>query len=155
MSLRVNTNIAGLAAHRHVQRVNSESVKNLTKLSSGQRINTAADGPANLVVSEIMRSQISGLQQALENSENGVSMVQTAEGALSEVNRLLTNMRQLAVHASNVGVNDDRMVSADQAEFTNIVKSINRIATNTQFGDKQLLDGSRGCLLYTSDAADE
>lgn len=144
MSLRVNTNIAGLAAHRHVQRVNSESVKNLTKLSSGQRINTAADGPANLVVSEIMRSQISGLQQALENSENGVSMVQTAEGALSEVNRLLTNMRQLAVHASNVGVNDDRMVSADQAEFTNIVKSINRIATNTQFGDKQLLDGSRG-----------
>ena len=88
MSLRVNTNIAGLAAHRHVQRVNSESVKNLTRLSSGQRINTAADGPANLVVSEIMRSQISGLQQALENSENGVSMVQTAEGALSEVNRL-------------------------------------------------------------------
>ena len=144
MSLRVNTNIPALTAHRHVQRVNQESMKNLEKLSSGMRINTAADGPASLVVSEIMRSQISGLQQALENSENGVSMVQTAEGALSEVNRLLTNMRQLAVHASNVGVNDERMVAADQAEFANSLKSINRIATNTQFGDKQLLDGSRG-----------
>ncbi|MGA0769772.1 MAG: flagellin, partial [bacterium] len=144
MTLRVNTNIAALNAHRNVQKVNADSVKNLERLSSGMRINTAADGPANLVVSEIMRSQISGLKQAVENSENGVSMVQTAEGALSEVNRLLTNMRQLAVHASNVGVNDERMVAADQSEFANSVKSINRIATNTQFGDKQLLDGSRG-----------
>ncbi|MGA0376679.1 MAG: flagellin, partial [bacterium] len=144
MTLRVNTNVAALNAHRNVQKVNADSVKNLERLSSGMRINTAADGPANLVVSEIMRSQISGLKQAVENSENGVSMVQTAEGALSEVNRLLTNMRQLAVHASNVGVNDERMVAADQSEFANSVKSINRIATNTQFGDKQLLDGSRG-----------
>ncbi|MGA1751354.1 MAG: flagellin, partial [bacterium] len=119
MTLRVNTNVAALNAHRNVQKVNADSVKNLERLSSGMRINTAADGPANLVVSEIMRSQISGLKQAVENSENGVSMVQTAEGALSEVNRLLTNMRQLAVHASNVGVNDERMVAADQSEFAN------------------------------------
>jgi flagellin len=144
MSLRVNTNVAALNAHRHVQNVNAKSMKNLEKLSSGMRINSAADGPASLVVSEVMRAQISGLNQAVENSENGVSMVQTAEGALSEVNRLLTDMRQLAVHASNVGVNDERMLEADQAEFANSLKSINRIATNTQFGNKQLLDGSRG-----------
>ena len=92
MTLRVNTNVAALNAHRNVQKVNADSVKNLERLSSGMRINTAADGPANLVVSEIMRSQISGLKQAVENSENGVSMVQTAEGALSEVNRLLISL---------------------------------------------------------------
>ena len=69
MTLRVNTNVAALNAHRNVQKVNADSVKNLERLSSGMRINTAADGPANLVVSEIMRSQISGLKQAVENSK--------------------------------------------------------------------------------------
>ena len=144
MSLRVNHNIAAINAHRHMQRVSADSGKNLEKLSSGLRINTAADRPASLVISEIMRAQIGGLSQAVENSENGVSMIQTAEGALSEVNKLLTSMRQLAIHASNVGANDDRMLEADQSEFANSIKSINRIATNTQFGTKQLLDGSRG-----------
>jgi len=144
MSLRINTNISAINAHRNVQTVNHRSSKNLERLSSGLKINTAADGPASLVVSESMRAQIGGLNQAIENSENGVSMVQTAEGALGEVNRLLRSVRQLAIHASNAGVNDDRMLEADQSELENSLQSINRIATNTQFGVKQLLDGSNG-----------
>ena len=101
-------------------------------------------GPASLVISEQMRAQIAGLKQAIDNSESGISMVQTAEGALQEVNKLLVDVRQLAIHASNTGVNDEKMLEADQAEIDNALATIDRIAQNTQFGKKQLLNGSRG-----------
>ncbi len=141
---RINTNIPSMKAHRYLQNANAASDRNLERLSSGLKINQAADGPASLVVSERMRAQISSLGQAIENSENGVSLTQTAEGALTEINRILNNMRQLAVHASNDGVNDEQMLAADQAEMMNSIKTIERIATNTQFGTKHLLDGTRG-----------
>ena len=106
--MKINHNISSINTQRHLESVNRASAKSLEHLSSGQKINTAADSPAALVISEQMRAQISGLNQAIENSENGISMAQTAEGALNEVNRLLTDVRQLAIHAANEGVNDQR-----------------------------------------------
>ena len=91
-----------------------------------------------------MRGQISSLNQAIENSEVSISLAQTTEGALTEINRVLVNMRQLAVHASNVGVNDPQMVEADQAELRNSIEMIERVAKDTQFRTKALLDGSKG-----------
>ncbi len=144
MSFRINHNISSINTQRQLERVNRASSKTLEHLSSGMKINQAADGPAALVISENMRAQISGLNQAIENSENGISMVQTAEGALAEVNRLLIDVRQLAVHASNDGVNDEKMLAADQAEIKHALATIDRISTISQFATKRLLNGSRG-----------
>ncbi|MCP4547066.1 MAG: hypothetical protein GY835_11425, partial [bacterium] len=118
--------------------------KSLERLSSGMRINKSADDPAGLVVSQSMRAQIAGLGQAIENSEIATSMVQTAEGALTEVHALLTSMRELAIHAANEGANSTADLAADQAEIDNALSTIDRISTNTQFGTKKLLDGSKG-----------
>ncbi|MBF0289973.1 MAG: flagellin [SAR324 cluster bacterium] len=144
MSFRINHNISSINTQRQLEKVNRASSKTLEHLSSGMKINQAADGPASLVISENMRAQIAGLNQAVENSESGISMVQTAEGALSEVNRLLVDVRQLAIHASNEGVNDEKMLAADQAEIKNALQTIDRISTISQFGTKRLLNGSRG-----------
>ncbi len=144
MAFRINNNISSLNTQRRLEAINRASTETLEHLSSGQKINKAADGPAALVISENMRSQISGLNQAIDNSEQGISMVQTAEGALNEVNRLLVDVRQLAIHASNAGVNDEKMLEADQSEIQNALATIDRVAANTQFGTKQLLNGSRG-----------
>ena len=141
---RINTNIPAMRAHRSLLTVNEAGQKNMERLASGLRINRAADSPASLVVSERMRGQISSLNQAIENSEVSISLAQTTEGALTEINRVLVNMRQLAVHASNVGVNDPQMMEADQAELRNSIEMIERVAKDTQFGTKALLDGSKG-----------
>ncbi|HYE06098.1 MAG TPA: hypothetical protein VEL07_11355, partial [Planctomycetota bacterium] len=142
MSLRINHNIASLNGHRSMLRNDSAISKSLEKLSSGLRINRAADDAAGLVISEQMRAQISGLGQAVKNSETAVSMVQTAEGALDEMNTLLNKARTLALHAANEGANDQNQLVADQSELDNIVDSIDRIANQTQFGTKKILDGS-------------
>jgi len=114
----------------------------MEKLSSGYRVNRAADDPAGLVISEQFRAQIAGLNRAVQNSEASINMIQTAEGALNEINNLLVGMRELAIHAANTGVNDENQLAADQAEITNALSTIDRIAANTQFGTKRLLDGS-------------
>lgn len=143
MGLRINHNIESLQAQRHLG-VNDRSLaKSLEKLSSGLKINSAADGPASLVISENMRAQIAGLNQAIDNNESAVSLVQTAEGALTEVNRLLIDIRQRAIHAANEGINDEKMLEANQAEIENALAAIDRIALTTQFGRQRLLDGSR------------
>jgi flagellin len=116
--------------------------KTIENLSSGQKINRGADGPAALVISEGMRAQIASLQQAANNNESAISMVQTAEGALNEVSRLLVDMRQRAVSAANVGINDSNMANASQKEIENALDAIDRISDNTQFGSKHLLNGS-------------
>ncbi len=144
MSIRINTNISAINAHRMLARNNEISARNLERLSSGQKINRGADGPAALVISERLRAQIGGIKQAIDNSEAGISLVQTAEGALDEVSAALVNARQLAVHAANEAVNDEVMLKADQQELENILGTINRIAKNTQYGTKTLLDGSKG-----------
>ena len=142
MSLRVNTNVESLTAHRHILNNDKMLSKSIERLSSGQKINRGADGPAALVISEGMRSQIASLQQAADNNESAISMVQTAEGALNEVSKLLVDMRQRAVSAANVGINDSNMANASQKEIENALDAIDRISENTQFGSKYLLDGS-------------
>jgi flagellin len=108
--------------------------------------------PAALVISEKQRAQISGLRQAIDNSEKATSVVQTAEGALNEINSLLVKVRSLALDSANSGVNDDDALAANQAEITNALETIDRIANNTQFGTKKLLDGSAGISGTASDA---
>ncbi|MGK0288837.1 MAG: flagellin [bacterium] len=144
MSLRINQNISAINSHRNLLSNDKALSKSLERLSSGLKINRAADGPAALVISEQMRSQVAGLNQAVVNSEAAISMVQTTEGALSEVNTLLTSLRGLAIHAANEGANDQVMLEADQQEVENALASISRISTFTQFGTKKLLDGSNG-----------
>ena len=152
MSLRVNTNVPAINTHRNLTINNTEQAKSMERLSSGLKINRGADGPASLVISERLRAQTAGLKQAIDNSEAGISLVQTAEAALDEVSSALINARQLAVHAANEAVNDEFMLRADQQEIDNILATVNRIAQNTQFGKKNLLDGSKGATGVVSGA---
>ncbi len=143
MSLRINHNLAAMNAHRNLVNTTEALSKSMQKLSSGYRINQGSDDPAGLVISEQFRAQIAGMNRAIENSEGSISMIQTAEGALTEINNLLVSMRELAIHAANEGFNDADQLAADQAEITNAIKTIDRIAANTQFGTKKLLDGTK------------
>jgi flagellin len=142
MSLRINQNIEALTANRYLAQNDAMLSKSIEKLASGQKINSATDGPASLVISENLRSQISSLKEAAQNSEIAASVVQTAEGAMDEVSRLLVNIRQRAVAAANTGVNNELVVAASQSEIQNALSSIDRIAQNTQFGSKPLLNGT-------------
>lgn len=143
MSLRINNNIAAINAHRNLTLTTRQLSSSMEKLSSGYRINRASDNPAGLVISEQFRAQIAGLNQAIANSEGSINMIQTAEGALNEISNLLASMRQLAIHAANEGFNDVDQLAADQAELSNAIATIDRIAAHTQFGTKKLLDGTK------------
>jgi flagellin len=144
MGLQINTNISALNALRNLQNVNTAVSSSIEKLSSGLRINSAADDPAGLIISEGLRAQIDGLNQAISNSQEAGNVIKTSEGALSTVNDLLRNVRTLAVHAANTGVNDQVAVQADQTQIASAISSIERIAEQTQFGTKKLLDGTSG-----------
>ena len=143
MSLRINHNLAAMNANRNLAGTTNALNKSMQKLSSGFRINAASDDPAGLVISEQFRAQIAGLNRAIQNSEGSITMIQTAEGALTEINNLLISMRELAIHAANEGFNDVDQLKADQAEIDNATKTIDRIAATTQFGTKKLLDGTK------------
>jgi len=144
MSVRINHNKSALNAHRNLLANESALRGSLERLSSGVKINRASEGPAQLVISEQMRAQVASVNQAVSNNENAISVVQTTEGALNEVNRLLISLRQLSIHASNEGMNDEVMLEADQLEANNAIQSLDRIAAQTQFGKRKLLDGSNG-----------
>lgn len=144
MSLTLANNVGALNAQQNLNRSTTSLNKSLERLSSGLKINRGADGPAGLVISEKQRAQIAGLKQAIQNSEKATSMVQTAEGALNEINSLLVKVRGLALDSANAGVNDSDTLAANQAEITNALSTIDRIAQNTQFGTKKLLDGTAG-----------
>ncbi len=150
MSLRINHNTSAINSHRNLQANQASMAKTLERLSSGLKINRASEGPAALVISEQMRAQIAGLNQAIDNSETAVSLVQTAEANMSEISNLLTSMRQLAIHAANEGVNDEVMLAADQKEIENALSTVDRISSQAQFGNKRLLDGSRGAFGTTT-----
>ena len=142
MSLRINTNPVAINAHRNLTNTHNAQAQTMERLSSGLKINQGADAPANLQISERLRAQASGLQQAINNSETAISMVQTAEASMDEVSRALINARQLAVHAANEGANDAFMVQSDQQEIDNILTMVNRVANESQYGNNYLLDGS-------------
>jgi flagellin len=152
MALSLINNTAALNAGNNLTKTNSTLGKSLERLSSGLKVNRGADGPAALVISEKQRAQISGLKTAIDNTNKAVSLVQTGEGALNEINSLLTKARGLALDSANSGVNDADSLAANQAEIRNTLNSITQIATTTQFGSKKLLDGSAG--LRATTAAD-
>lgn len=144
MALRINTNTQALGALRSLGLTEMEMSTTIARLSSGLRINTAADDPAGLIISEGMRAQLKGLDQAVKNSQDAVNMVKTAEGALDEVQRLLRDIRGLAVHSANSAVVDSSTLQANQTQIRSTLQSIDRIAGQTQFGTRKLLDGSSG-----------
>jgi flagellin len=142
--MRINQNIMALNAYRNLSASNSAMSKTLEKLSSGSRINRAADDASGLVISQNLRAQIGGLRQATRNAQDGISVVQTAEGALNEVHNMLGRMRDLAVQASNTGSNDADARSAAQKEVVQLREEINRIGNTTKFGSVDLLKGDYG-----------
>ncbi len=144
MSFRVNTNVAAMNALRNVGNTNMEFGKSITRLSTGLRINAAGDDPAGLIISENFRAQIAGIDQAIRNNQDAVNYAKTAEGALDEVNRLLRDARSLALASANSGTLSSSQIQANQNQLVSIVNSITRIAEQTQFGTKKLLDGSSG-----------
>jgi flagellin len=152
MSLSIANNVGALNAQHNLTRSSNSLNKSIERLSSGYKVNRGADGPAALVISEKQRAQIAGLRQAIDNTEKAVSVVQTAEGALNEISSILVKVRSLALDSANAGVNDSDAFAANQAEIANALDTINRIAENTQFGEKNLLDGSAGVTGVADDA---
>ncbi|MEB6114196.1 flagellin [Kurthia gibsonii] len=139
--MRIQHNIAALNTHRNLGANQAAASKNLEKLSSGFKINRAGDDAAGLAISEKMRGQISGLNMASKNANDGISLIQTAEGALNETHSILQRMRELAVQSRNdTNVDTDRGNLND--EITQLKSEIDRIATTTEFNTKKLLDGS-------------
>ena len=144
MGLRINQNIAAMNAYRNLTVTDGQMAKSLEKLSSGFRINRAADDAAGLSISEGLRAQVGGTKVAIRNAQDGISVVQTAEGALSEVHSILQRMRDLSVQAANAGSQDSTARTAAQTEYDQLKAEIDRIGTTTSFGNTKLLDGSFG-----------
>ncbi|MEU4559948.1 flagellin [Actinoplanes sp. NPDC023936] len=143
MGLRINQNIAAQNAYRNLSVTDNQMSKSLEKLSSGFRINRAADDAAGLSISEGLRSQVGGLKVAVRNAQDAISVVQTAEGALNETTSMLQRMRDLAVQANNASL-DAEAKNAAQAEFAQLRSEIDRVSDTTSFGKSKLLDGTFG-----------
>ena len=138
--MRINHNLNALNAWRNLGSANTSMGKSLEKLSSGLRINRAGDDAAGLAISEKMRGQINGLDMATKNAQDGISLIQTAEGALTETHSMLQRMRELAVQSANdTNVDADR--TALQSEVSQLASEIKRISDNTEFNTQKLLDG--------------
>jgi len=141
MGLQINTNVAAMNAYRNLSGTQNAMSTSLERLSSGLRINRAADDAAGLAISEKLRAQVGGLNQATSNAQDGISLIQTAEGALNETHSILQRMRQLAVQSSN-DTNSDKDRGQIQKEVTQLNDELDRIAGATQFNGKALLDGT-------------
>ncbi len=142
MGLQINNNIAAFNSYRNLSVTQGNMEKSLEKLSSGFRINRAADDAAGLAISEGLRSQVGGLKQAVRNAQDGISVVQTAEGALTESHAILQRMRDLSVQASNDGGLNTEAKGNIQSEINQLKSELTRIADTTKFNGKSLLDGS-------------
>lgn len=141
MALFVNTNVSSLNSQRQLSRATSELSTSYERLSSGLRINSAKDDAAGLQISARLTAQINGLNQGARNANDGISLAQTAEGALDEYTNIVQRMRTLAVQASNGSNSDDDRVAL-QAEYSELTTELNRVASQTEFGGVALLDGS-------------
>jgi flagellin len=141
MAIVINTNVASLNAQRNLGKSQSELNTSMQRLSSGLRINSAKDDAAGLAISDRMTAQIRGLNQASRNANDGISMAQTAEGALQESTNLLQRMREIAVQAAN-DTNTAQDRTSLNSEFAQLQAEIDRIASNTQFNSQNLLDGT-------------
>jgi flagellin len=141
--MRINHNIAALNTHRQLASASNAQGKSMEKLSSGLRINRAGDDAAGLAISEKMRAQIKGLEQSSRNAQDGISLIQTAEGALNETHSILQRVRELAVQSSNdTATGEDR--AQIQLEVDDLIAEIGRISTDTEFNKHKLLTGTGG-----------
>jgi flagellin len=147
MGLRINQNVAAMNAYRNLSVTDGQMAKSLEKLSSGFRINRAADDAAGLAISEGLRSQVGGLKVAVRNAQDGVSVVQTAEGALTEVHSMLQRMNDLAVQYANGTQNTDSQ-DALSAEFDALAEEITRIQDNTKFNGVELFPATAATLSF-------
>jgi flagellin len=141
MGLRINTNVSAFNVHRNLVATDFELSKVLEKMASGLRINRASDDAAGLAVSEKLRTQVRGLQVATDNAQHGISLVQTAEGALNEVHSILQRLRKLAVQAANDHLTDNDRTQI-QKEVDQLLAQIDYIGNTTQFNTKKLLSGA-------------
>ena len=141
MGLRINTNVASLNARRNLGKTRFELSRTLEKLSSGERINRAGDDAAGLAISENLKAQIRGLGQAERNAEDGVSLVQIAEGALAEISNILIRLRELGVQAASdtIGATERKFLNV---EFEQLMSEVDRIANSTEFNRVPLLNGT-------------
>ncbi len=140
MGLRISTNTQSLRAQNAMSKVETQKSDSLAKLSSGTRINKAGDDAAGLAISEKLKANIRGTQQATRNAGDGISMIQTAEGGLNEVSNVLIRLRELSVQAASDTIGDQERKFAD-LEFQHLSQEVERIATSTQFNGKDLLSG--------------
>jgi flagellin len=154
MSMRINQNVLSMSTYANLNRAGNGLENSISKLSSGLRINSAADDAAGLAISEKMRRQIKGLERAELNAQDGISMIQTAEGALSETQSIIQRMRELALQSAN-----DTLTSNDRLEIQNEVEElktqIDTIAESTEFNTKKLLNGNQAALVSSSSQAIE
>jgi flagellin len=141
-SLVVNTNLSALDAYNNVNSTDNAMTKAISELSSGLQIQTAADNPAGYVVSQALEAQSNGYQQAIANAQNGVSLIQTASGALNQISSILQTMDQLALSSANGATNDSNSLNANEQEFAALQNQIDQIANTTSFGTTQLLNGT-------------
>lgn len=148
--MRINNNVNALNAQRNAAQNTALAGKSMAKLSSGLRINNAADDAAGLAVSEKMRGQIKGLDQAARNTQDGMSLIQTADGALQEVSDALIRMKELTVQKAN-GTYNDKDVEAINAELDQLGATIDSIVDDTKFNGKQVLDGTESFDIIITD----
>lgn len=141
--MRINNNATASSAYVNLSAANKAVTSSIEKLSSGFRINRAADDAAGLVISEKLRAQVNGTNVAIRNAQDGIGVIQTADGALNEVGNILQRMRDLAMHAGS-GATDSAGRAADQAEYNALKSEVTRISSTTKFGTQNLLDGSFG-----------
>ena len=142
MSLRINTNVAALNAYNNLNMNQAKLSDAFTQLSSGLRINKAADDAAGLSISQGLTSQINGMTQAVSNAQDGINVAQIADGALGTVQNVLQRMRTLAVQASNTGSQSAASTAAAQSEITTLNTQLDNISSQTAFGGTKLLDGT-------------
>jgi flagellin len=142
MGLRINTNIASINAQRNLAQSQQALERSLDRLSSGLRITRAGDDAAGLAISESLRAQVRGLDQAKRNANDGISVIQTAEGALNEISNILIRLRELAVQSASTGSISNSERSFLNNEFSLLQNEVTRIADSTSFGDRVLLDGT-------------
>lgn len=143
MGLRINTNVQSLQAQSSLSKIRAKQSKNLEKLASGSRINRASDDAAGLAISEKLKAKIRGSQQASRNANDGISMVQTAEGGMNEVSNILIRLRELSIQAASDTINDKERAFTDM-EFQSLSTEISRIANSTKFNGRDLINGEGG-----------
>ncbi|MCM2349526.1 MAG: flagellin FliC [Bacteriovoracaceae bacterium] len=143
MGLRINTNISSIAAQRALGITKNNLDSNLRKLSTGERITRASDDAAGLAISEKLKSHIRGLRQAKRNSDDGVSLIQTAEGAINEISNIIIRLRELSIQAASDTVGDTER-GFSNIEFQNLLEEVQRISQGSEFNGRKLLDGTGG-----------